>query len=230
MKESMEITPGVHHIPISFVNTYLLVDPDGLTLIDAGMPGNDRRILKYVAGLGRSPRDLKRLLITHSDGDHAGSVAALKAATGARVYASEIEARAMAGGAASRPLVPQNILERLVFALTASMFRFPPAQVDEFLADGQVLPVLGGLRVIETFGHTPGHVSFWLPSAGALFVGDSMVAWRGRLATSSGANTWDAAKAQAAAHTQAALGAKIVCSGHGPVIRDAAARFPMSKS
>jgi len=222
----MEIAPGVHHLPISIVNAYLLVEPDGLTLIDAGMPGNDKRILKYVAGLGRSPRDLKRILITHSDGDHAGSVAALKAATGARVYASAIEARAIASGAASRPLVPQNILERLVFALTASMFRFPPAQADEFLTNGQVLPVLGGLHVIETFGHTPGHVSFWLPSAGVLFVGDSVVAWRNRLATSHGANTWDAAKAKAATRTQAALGAKIVCSGHGPVMRDAAVLFP----
>lgn len=224
----MEITPGVHHIPISIVNAYLLVEPDGLTLIDAGMPGNDKRILKYVAGLGRSPHDLKRILITHSDGDHVGSVAALKAATGARVYANETEARAMAGGEASRPLLPQNILERLVFALTASMFRFPPMQVDEFLVNGQVLPVLGGLHVVETFGHTPGHVSFWLPSAGVLFAGDSIVVWRGRLATSHGANTWDAAKAKAATRAQAALGAKIVCSGHGPVIRDAAARFPAS--
>ena len=52
------------------------------------------------------------------------------------------------------------------------------------LSDGQILPVLGGLRVIETLGHTPGHISLFAPSAGILFCGDSIVSsedWAARL-------------------------------------------------
>ena len=92
----MEITPDVHLIPGGFVNTYLISDPDGLTLIDAGLARRWRKILKYIASLGHAPQDLRRILVTHADGDHAGGLAALQAASGARVYASPIEAEALA--------------------------------------------------------------------------------------------------------------------------------------
>ena len=96
----MEIIPNVHHMPGIVASPYLIVDPDGLTLIDTGVRSSDQKILKYIAGLGRAPGNLKRILITHSDGDHVGSLTALKAATGARVYASRIEAEATAAGPA----------------------------------------------------------------------------------------------------------------------------------
>ena len=93
----MEILPNVHIIPNAVSNQYLLIDPDGLTLIDAGMPGSHRKALSYLAGLGYKPEDLKRILITHADFDHVGGLAAIKAATGAHVFASPVEAQAMAG-------------------------------------------------------------------------------------------------------------------------------------
>jgi len=82
------------------------------------------------------------------------------------------------------------------------------------------------LRVVETFGHTPGHISLFAPSAGILFVGDSLVSDKNGLRGSRGANTWDQDKANAAVRKQAALGARIVCSGHGSVVMDAAGKFP----
>jgi glyoxylase-like metal-dependent hydrolase (beta-lactamase superfamily II) len=221
----MEIVPGVHVIPGVVVNSYLIVDPDGLTLIDAGLPGNEKKILKYIASLGHSSSDLKRIIITHADGDHVGGLAALKAATGARVYANAIEAEAIGAGRMSRELKVHGLLG-LFFTLTGFLFKAKPATVDEFLTDGQVLPVLGGLRVVETFGHTPGHISLFAPSAGILFVGDSIVSGNGALRGSSGANTWNQAKADESVRKQAALGARIVCSGHGPAVMDAGNKFP----
>ena len=92
----MEIIPNVHLVPKTVANPYLLIDPDGLTLIDAGLPGSHKKILRYMAGLGCAPGDLKRILITHADFDHVGGLAPLKKATGARVYASPVEAQALA--------------------------------------------------------------------------------------------------------------------------------------
>jgi len=222
----MEIIPNVHVISGGFVNCYLIVDPDGLTLIDTGLAGNAKRVLQYVEGLGRKPGDVKRIIITHADGDHVGSLAALKAATGARVYANAAEAEAIAAGRSSRDLKADNLLLKLVFAITGRLFRASPAQVDELVTEGQVLPALGGLRVVETFGHTPGHISLFAPSAGILFVGDSLVSDKDGLRGSRGANTWDQDKANAAVRKQATLGAQVVCSGHGPVVMDAVGRFP----
>ena len=222
----MEIIPNVHLIPNITANPYLLIDPDGLTIIDAGLPGSHKKILRYLAGLGYAPGDLKRILITHSDYDHVGGLPALKAATGARVFASPVEAQAMAEGHASRPVKPRSFIRRLLFGLMAGLFKPAPVKVDELLADGQILPLLGGLRVIETLGHTPGHISLFAPSAGILFCGDSIVSREDGLHGSSGANNWDQAKSDESVRKQAALGARILCSGHGPVVMDAAGKFP----
>lgn len=86
----MEIIPNVHLIPNVMANPYLIVDADGLTLIDTGMPGSHKKILKYITDLGHLPSDLKRIILTHSDLDHVGGLAALKKASGARIYASAI--------------------------------------------------------------------------------------------------------------------------------------------
>ena len=216
----MQITPRVHLIRDSFVNLYLIADEDGLTLIDAGFGRNGGKALRTITELGYTPHDLKRILITHCDGDHVGGVKTLKARTAAQVYASQAEAAAMAAGHSSREM-RQDTLGGRLFNLVRLLFAFIPAQADETLCDGMTLPVLGGLRVISTPGHTPGHMSFYAPSEGILFSGDSIITQGGKLHISSGANTWDEAIAVKSARAQVALGATIICSGHGPVIRDA---------
>jgi glyoxylase-like metal-dependent hydrolase (beta-lactamase superfamily II) len=51
---------------------------------------------------------------------------------------------------------------------------FAPCEIDEEIVDGQMLEVSGGLRVVHTPGHTPGHVSLMHESSGVLLVGDSL--------------------------------------------------------
>ena len=222
----MEIAPNVYWIPGITANPYLLRDPDGLTLVDAGLPGSQKKILAYMASLGFAPSDLKRILVTHSDFDHVGGLAALKKATGARVYASQIEAAAIANGKPSRAIRPANPLTRLVMGTLSNIVKSTPLQVDEILTDGQVLPVLGGLRVLDTPGHTPGHISFFAPQPNVLFCGDSMVVREAGLEPSRPGITWYRAAADASVRKQAALGAQIVCSGHGPVVQDAVGKYP----
>lgn len=221
----MEIIPNVHQIRGTLSNCYLIIDADGLTLIDCGLPRDEKTIVGYIHRLGYSLTDLKRIIITHADGDHMGSLAALKAQSGARVYATEIEARAMAQGTMSRDL-KVNWFVRLFLLPLGWWFKAKPAQVDEFLNEGQVLPMLGGLQVVGTEGHTPGHISLFAPAFNMLFAGDSVVPQRKGMRGSRGINTWDQAKANASVRKQAALGAKIVCAGHGAVIRNAAGKFP----
>ena len=221
----MKIASNIHIIPGVTAHPYLLVDSDGLTLIDTGIPGSANKILRYITRAGYSRRDLNRILLTHADYDHAGSLAALKKATGARVYASLYEARAVATGQFPRSLKTENIFLKPVFALAERLGRISPAHVDEHLSDGQVLPVLDGLFVVDTRGHTPGHLSFFAPSVGILFSGDSILSVKDRLVGSRGSVTWDQGKADAAVLKQLALRARIVCSGHGAVVMDGLARL-----
>lgn len=227
----MKIIDNVYVVPDVIANPYLIVDADGLTLIDTGLPRNEKTILAYVASLGRSARDVKRIILTHSDVDHVGSLAALHKLTGARTYASKIEADAIALGKPSRiPGMPVDAspIMRLRLLLRRFLLKATPFQVAEILTDGQVLPALGGLRVVETPGHTPGHISLFAPAEGILFCGDSMVTYDNNIDDEPRpAATWDQTIAQASIVRQSLLGAHIVCSGHGPVVTDAAGKFPV---
>jgi glyoxylase-like metal-dependent hydrolase (beta-lactamase superfamily II) len=221
----MKIALNIHIVPGVVGNSYLLVDSDGLTLIDTGIPGSALTILNFIKRLGYSKRDLNRILLTHADWDHAGSLARLKRATGARVYASLYESRAVAAGRFPRSLKTDNLFYKPIFALAESLGRLSPAHVDETLYDGQVLPVLDGLSVVDTKGHTPGHISFFAPSAGILFSGDSILSRKNHLVGSHGSVTWDQEKANASVLKQLALRARIVCAGHGAVVLDGLARL-----
>ncbi len=225
----MKIIDNVYVVPGVVANPYIITDRDGLTIIDTGIPRSEKKILAYVASLGKSPRDVRRIILTHSDVDHVGSLAALAKATGARTCASQSEAQAIAAGKPSREARPPGIsLRRFLFTMVSPFFKVSPVHVDEILRDGQTLPVLGGLQVMETIGHTPGHLSLFAPAAGVLFCGDSFKADANGINVSlSPGVTWDATKAKEAIRKQAALGASIICPGHGPVVRDAAGKVPI---
>jgi glyoxylase-like metal-dependent hydrolase (beta-lactamase superfamily II) len=225
----MMVIENVYMVPGVTANCYILVGTDGLTMIDTGLPFSERTILRYMASKGWSSQDLKRILITHADLDHYGCLAALQKESGACTHASPMEAIAIASGQSSRPIDRngRNMLQRLLIAFFSRIMKATPIQVDESLSEGQILPVLGGLRVLETPGHSPNHISFFAPSARVLFCGDSMKSDDSGLRISRSRNNWDQNKANASARKQAGLGSQIVCPGHGPVVRDAALKFPV---
>ena len=223
----MKIIDNIHVIPNVQANSYLILEPDELTIIDTGMPFSDKQSLKYIASLGRSAEEIKRILITHADLDHYGCLSALKEASGARTYASQPEAEAMAKGISSRP-VNRTVgrFQAFVIRMMGKLLKPTPIQVDEILTDGQILSILGGLQVVETPGHAPGHLSFYATSVHVLFCGDSMKSNDKGLRASRSRNNWNQALADDSVRKQSTLGAQIVCPGHGPVIREANGRFP----
>jgi glyoxylase-like metal-dependent hydrolase (beta-lactamase superfamily II) len=222
----MKIIENVYLVPGVVANPYVIFDEDGLTLIDTGLPHSEKKILSFIHGLGRSWQEVKRIIITHSDLDHIGSLAALQKLTGARTYASCIEADSIAIGHPSRQIKSSGFsLMRLAFSLLRPFMKVKPFQVDEIVSDGQVLPALGGLHVLDTSGHSPGHISLFAPTVGVLFSGDSLVTDENVIHGSRPGLTWDEVKAREAESRQMALGARIVCSGHGPVIKEAPGKF-----
>lgn len=225
----MQITPNLHLIPLSIVNASLIVEESGLTLIDAGLPKNERKILKYIEEIGYKPSDLRHILITHADGDHIGSAKALRELTGAKIFASGYEAECAAKGIPPREPKTSNPLLKLLFSLTANMFVYPPTTVDEIVKDGDVLPILDGLRVMSTPGHTPDHISFYAPSLSVLFAGDSLRTSKDQVYNTVSPFTWDAEKQNQSIKLQTDLKPQIVCVGHGNVVKEAANKFRNDK-
>ncbi len=171
-----QIAPGIHQISLGLVNTFL-VDSGELTLIDTGVEGSDRKILRALEELGKSAFDLRHILITHLHSDHTGGLAALKKASGATTYMHALDVADYQQGITMRQIQRSR---GLMSGLMAGMFareqnqRVDPAPIDQTLEDGQVLDFAGGLRVIHAPGHTRGHVAFLAPvGGGVLILGDA---------------------------------------------------------
>lgn len=221
----MEIIPNVHLITGPMVNCYLITEPDGLTLIDTGVASYEKKIVETITSLGRSIRELKTILLTHSDADHAGSAAALKGVSGAKVCTSAIEAEAIALGLPSRE--PRfNAFGRFVAGLMPKMFQYEPCEIDRILTPGMDLPILERLWVVPSAGHTPGHLSFYSAAAKILFAGDSLRSKNDELFVATGPVLWDEAEALASMRLQAGMRPRIVCVGHGKVVKNAVGKFP----
>jgi glyoxylase-like metal-dependent hydrolase (beta-lactamase superfamily II) len=87
--------------------------------------------------------------------------------------------------------------------------------VDGTLHPGDILPILGGLVVLATPGHTPEHISFFLQNQKVLFSGDSIQFTSTALLPSTGANTWNETIARQSYEEQMALSPTLICGGHG---------------
>jgi len=169
----------------------------------------------------------KIIVITHADLDHVGGLDYIKNRGDAHVYCSAIEADAVETGRQSRELKLRGLF-KYPFGIVNLFVKAKPVKVDNRLVDGDILPVLGGLQGVETPGHTPGHISLFLPSRGVLFAGDSLRSdTSGNLIVSSGMNTWEEFEVRRSVEKKAKLGAAIICPGHGPIVKNAREKLPI---
>ncbi|GAB4189200.1 MAG: MBL fold metallo-hydrolase [Roseiflexaceae bacterium] len=219
------MAPLMYQLRDLMVNMFLIVEDQGLTLIDTGTGSGVKTVARALAKYGFQPSDLKTMLITHADMDHVGGAAALKALTGAAIYASAGEAQALADGRPSRSFKAGPVAQAL-FKGFERLMPITPVSPVQTLADGDVLPILGGLQVLSTPGHTPDHLSFFAPAYGLLFAGDSMISTPNGLQFMDGPVTWDYATGCESVRRQAALAPRWVACGHGPVLEGVAVRFP----
>jgi len=204
-----ELLPNLYWINGGYSNMYLCVDDDGLTLIDSGKPKRLKMVMEVVAKLGYQPADVKRIVITHADWDHAGSVAAIQEATGAIVYAGEKTAVYL------RSATSPKHLPRLIAWMISPFDGYDAVETVTTVQVGESIPVLGGLQAVATPGHTDDHLSFYSPTTGVLFAGDALNTKNGRLNRSPAIITADEEAANQSAINLLALTPTIIACGHG---------------
>jgi len=154
-------------------NAYMVVD-DGITVVDTGMGDNSTAFLNAARGLGYGPSDIKRIIVTHAHMDHTGSVAALRAATGAKVMIGEADADALEGKI-PQPVPKMPFPLSLIISIARKYFiKLKPSPVDVRLKNGDTIPVLGGMTVLGLPGHSPGNLGLYIPSKKLVFSGDTL--------------------------------------------------------
>jgi glyoxylase-like metal-dependent hydrolase (beta-lactamase superfamily II) len=172
----VELAPGILRIPTmgDFVNSFVLLEEDGsVTLVDCGLKNAPARLLRALEDLGRDPRDVQRIVLTHAHNDHAGGAARMVQETSVTGVHAHSDDRAFFESGAAPAITSRAPLGRILARLQD--LSFAPIAVDKELSDGQLLDCMGGLQVLHTPGHTPGHISLLHPASGVLITGDCIL-------------------------------------------------------
>jgi glyoxylase-like metal-dependent hydrolase (beta-lactamase superfamily II) len=191
------VAHGVHRVPLPLpndglhaVNVYVLEEPDGLVLIDAGwaLLESRRRLEAALASIGHDLGAVRRILVTHVHRDHYTQAISLRRLVGARVELGMGERPGLEQLLNVRTNVPLSSLARLresgADGLADALLR--QGLWDDFDGDAWALPdgwiTSGEIRLatrtllaIPTPGHTQGHVVFLDGEAGLLFAGDHVL-------------------------------------------------------
>lgn len=182
------------------ITPVLIQDEQDTILVDCGYPDFIDHLAEAAGRYDIKLDSLTRLIVTHHDVDHIGSLAALKRAyPGVEIIAHELDVPYVEGSRRSlRVEQAEASLDALPDAEkpgAESFIRFlqsvEPAAVDRAVSHGEKLPWCGGIEIVHTPGHMPGHISLYLAASKTLIAGDAVVIEEGKLAIANPAYTLD---------------------------------------
>ncbi|SFJ67247.1 MBL fold metallo-hydrolase [Thermoflavimicrobium dichotomicum] len=198
----MQIANGVEMLEISAnimgkldtIFPTLIWDKDTVILVDTGYPGQLPKFREAMEKAGVPFEKLSKIIITHQDLDHIGSLPVILKESPHRVevLASELEKPFIQGERGLLKITPEAIAQAMDSlpvdvpeewrkAFKAVLENPPSANVDKTVADGEELPYCGGITVIHTPGHTPGHICLYHKPSKTLIAGDAMRVKDGQL-------------------------------------------------
>ncbi len=213
-----EVAEDVHLLsgwPPNAINVYLVGD----VLIDAATRQAERRIFKQLAG-----HTLSAHALTHVHPDHQGASHAVCERFGVPLWCGEHDAPRMEspGAVVGEKLLRGGPVLRGYAALQRQWWVGPPHPVARTLREGDEV---AGFTVLDTPGHTRGHVALWRERDRVLILGDvlnnmNLMTGIAGLHEPPEFFNVDSAQNRASARRLAALRPSLACFGHGPPLRD----------
>jgi glyoxylase-like metal-dependent hydrolase (beta-lactamase superfamily II) len=209
--KSVTVTNTVTRLGLNgFVNAYLVREDDGFTLVDTSLPKHASDLIEAARSAGG---EIRRIALTHGHGDHVGSLDELRDTLGPEVpvLMGDLDARIHAG---------EKVTDRKPTGSWPTVRTTP----DERLKGGDRV---GSLEVVESPGHSPGHIAFLDPRTGVLIAGD-VFSSLGGLAVAShpywrfplpGFVTFDKPQNLRSARALRALEPSVLVVGHGREVR-----------
>jgi glyoxylase-like metal-dependent hydrolase (beta-lactamase superfamily II) len=160
-------------------------------LVDTGYPGLLPRIRQAFADISVPFEKLSKVIITHHDIDHMGSLRAVinEVNSEVEIIAHQEERPYIQGELpplkmSSKSNVQLDSLpeeQRRKIQAAFESFKNLTAKVDRTITDGEELPFCSGITVIHTPGHSPGHICLYLNQCKTLLAGDALFVEDGKL-------------------------------------------------
>jgi len=218
----MELAPSLHRIGNDIVAVYLVDTADGVTIIDAGLPGHWNELLAELSAMGRTLDDVKGVILTHGDSDHIGFAERLRRDHGVPVFVHPSDALRAKGEKPPATATPKMKLGPLLgfigYTLRKNGLRATHLKEVVEASAGTTLDLPGAPQIIGLPGHSPGSIAIFVPAVDAVFVGDGLTT-RHVLTGVEGAQpapfTDDPAQALASLRVLLPTGATWVLPGHG---------------
>lgn len=219
----MKLAPSLHRLGNGTVNSYLVEEAGGVTLVDAGLPGDWNDLVSELATMGRTLDDIRGIVLTHGDTDHIGFADRLRRERGVPVFVHEADAARARQEVKKQssgwgPVRIRPLVGFLVYSGLRGGLRIPPVTEVVTVGDGATLDLPGSPRIIHVPGHTPGSVAVHVPAVDAVFLGDAMTT-RNVLTGERGARlapfTLEPDRALASLGRLDAVEARWVLPGHG---------------
>jgi len=177
------VADRLYRLDLGMVNAYL-VDTGETTLVDAGTPNAVEDLRGELDEAGYHARDIDRVLITHFDLDHVGTLAHMT--FDCPIYAMEPDASYLDGTRKPPLSNHKGVLQRLTdFWLTR------PSTPVQRLEDGDSV---AGFDAHHAPGHTPGHTVYLHETLGVAFLGDLVAEEDGSLTTAPWILTYSASE------------------------------------
>ncbi|PVZ96302.1 MBL fold metallo-hydrolase [Amnibacterium flavum] len=218
----MKLAPGLHRIGNDIVALYLVVTDDGITVIDAGLPGQWHDLAKELATIGRTVGDIRGVILTHGDSDHVGFAERLRRDHGVAVYVHSADAARSRGEEKTSPawgsLKVGPLLGFMGYSIRKGGLRATHLKEVVPVSDGDVLDLPGAPVIIGMPGHSPGSIAISVPAVDAVFVGDALTTRHvltGAVGPAPAPFTDDPAEAIESLRRIAGLSATWVLPGHG---------------
>jgi glyoxylase-like metal-dependent hydrolase (beta-lactamase superfamily II) len=194
----MRITNGIEMLELSneimgrknVIHPTLIWDKDTTILVDAGYPNQLSQLRDTIERTGLPFLKLNKLIITHHDMDHIG---------GADVLASALpESLEIIAHTKERKYIQSEICPTKITQLKSQVKVMSPEMkimyenlktgyknhkiiVNKVVKSGEELPYCGGIKIIYSPGHTPGHISLYIEQSKVLIAGDALFAENGVL-------------------------------------------------
>jgi len=173
----------IHNDNIKVYHPVILKSDTEMVLVDCGTPGSVYKIKENALSQGVNIDNLTKVVLTHQDLDHVGSLAELKRKYHGIQVLADIKERPYINGEKefvklqkqreTYDSLPESQKE-IIRVLQQSYSSYEPVDIDGILHDHDIFSWCGDVEIVSTPGHTDGHICLYLYEFKTLIAGDAL--------------------------------------------------------